>query len=77
MVFSVEISFSNGKYSVQLSAFLFFVLKLPMTPRVHKSAESLVSCVIHVFDVTAVGKPEVAGSNIAIDHLFCVSLDTR
>ena len=48
-----------------------------MTLRVYKSAESLVSCMIHVPGVTAVRKPEVMGSNPAIDHNFYVFLDTR
>ena len=36
-----------------------------MTRRVLKSAESLVSCRVHVSSVTAVGKPEMTGSNTA------------
>ena len=34
-----------------------------------KSAESLVSCGKHVSDATAARKPQVAGSNPAIDHI--------
>ena len=45
-----------------------FVVKLSMARRVHKSAESLVSYIIQVSGVTAVGKPEVAGLNAAVGH---------
>ena len=38
---------------------LLFVLKLLMTRRVHKSAETLVSCILHASDVTAFSKPEI------------------
>ena len=34
------------------------------------SAEALVSCIKHVMDVTAVRKPEAAGSYAAVGHVF-------
>ena len=67
------------KENIQFSSrafFSFFVMKLPLTRRVNKSAESLVSCIIHVSGVIAVGNPQVGGSNLAIDHVFYVFLDT-
>ena len=47
-----------------------------MTRRVHKSAESLLSCLIYVSGVTAVEKPEVAGSNLVVGHKFDMFSDT-
>ena len=48
-----------------------------MALRVHKSAEWLVSCKIDVSSVSAVRKPEVVGSNPAIDRIFNVFSETR
>ena len=55
----------------------FLVLKLPMTRRFFKSAESLVSCIINVSSITAVQEPEVEDSIRATGHKFHVFLDTR
>ena len=45
--------------------------------RVHKFVESLLSFLISVLGVTAVGKPEVAGSNPAVGHNLYIFSDTR
>ena len=44
----------------------------PIFPwRAESSAESLESCIIHVSAVAADANPEVAGSNPAVEHIFC------
>ena len=48
-----------------------------MTRRALQSAESLVSCIIHVSGFTVVYNPDVKGSNPAVDRVFHVFLHTR
>ena len=70
--------FSKGKYSIQYSEFFFFPIS-PMTRRLMRAhlAKSLVVCFKHVSGVTALGKPEMAGSNPTAGRFFNMFLDTR
>ena len=69
------LKFFFEKYSIQFSAFFSFSWNCPWRAE-FRSAE-LVSCIIYVSAVIAVRTPEVAGSNLANDHIFYVFLDTR
>ena len=76
IIFSRKKNFER-KIFILVVGVLFLFLKLSMTRRIHKSAVSLVSCVIQVSVVIVVQKLAVAGSNPAIDHIFYVFLENR
>ena len=69
LILSVEIFFRKENIHFRSRSFFLF-LEVPMARRLFVSTESLVSCIIHVATVTAVGNPEVAGSIAAVDHKF-------
>ena len=61
-------NFSKGKYSAQKSEFFSCFWFCPL--RAESSAESLVSCIIHVSGVIAVGNPGVMGSLSTINLTY-------
>ena len=70
LLFSVKKKFRKANIQFSSRRFFFFVVEMPMTRRVHKSAESLLFCIIHVSGFTPAEKPEVEGSNPAAGHNF-------
>ena len=69
--------FFGRKIFNSVGGIFFPFLEQRMTRRLFVSAESLVSCITEVSGVNAVRKPELAGSNPAIDHIFNAFLGTR